>query len=192
MKRTATFSKITLIGFFAMAVLLPARVLAENGEGTDESAMSTESGSSASTDSSEAKGNELISSEMDSIPKPTPKKPAKGQRVERADSFVAGTDWEFDGFVAGGQDEGVKSMFYQGDLIYLNIGSQQGLNIGDRVALYKRGNKVKDPQSGRLMGFEVRRAGYAVVTDRLDTTNCSVRMAKSFEAVEIGDLAKRE
>lgn len=134
---------------------------------------------------------ESISSEPEEAPKPVVKKVVTKQKAETANSFVAGADWEFDGFVAGGQDEAVKSMFYQGDTIYLNIGSQQGLNSGERVLLYRRGNKVKDPRSGRFMGFEVRLAGIAQVTDRIDGNTCSVRIIKSNEAVEIGDLAKR-
>ncbi len=180
---------LVAVGALVIALSLRSQVLAENGDASESGALSSETGTSSE---SSTKSEGMVSSESEALPKPVAKKNEKKARIERADSFVAGTDWEFDGFVAGGQDEAMKSMFYQGDLIYLNIGSQQGLNSGDRVAIYKRGNKIKDPQTGKFMGFEVRRAAYAVVTDRIDENTCSVRVERSFEAIELKDLAKRE
>jgi hypothetical protein len=176
---------------FVISASFAALVLAENGDATSSGAAATESSPSASSASETTpRSDEMISSEPAETPKVAVKKSEK-KRIETADSFVAGPEWEFDGFVAGGQDEGVKSMFYQGDLVYLNIGSQQGLTTGDRVALFKRGDKVKDPQSGKFIGFEVRRAGIAQVTDQVSDNTCSVRIIKTIEAVEIKDLAKR-
>lgn len=112
--------------------------------------------------------------------------------VSRADGFIAKADWEFDGFVAGGQDQAVRSMFYLNDLIYLNIGSDQGVEPGSRIVIYKRGNRVRDPQTGRSMGYEVRRAAISRATDQVDDKTCSVRILNTYEAVEIGDLVRRE
>lgn len=117
-------------------------------------------------------------------------KPAKNAS-DRADSFVAGPDWEFDGFVSGAQSQEVRSMFYINDLIYLNIGSAQGLAQGDRVGIYKRGSKIHDPQTGKFIGYEVRRAGVAKVTDKINDDTCAVRVVRTYEDIEIGDLVRR-
>ncbi len=109
----------------------------------------------------------------------------------RADAFIAGADWQFDGFVAGGQDSKVRSMFYLNDLLYLNIGSQQGIATGDKIEVYKRGDKVRDPQTGRFLGYEVRRAAVALATDRIEDDTCAVRIIRTHEPVEIGDLVRR-
>src|SRR5581483_8187451 len=53
---------------------------------------------------------------------------AKKKRIEHADAFIAPPDWEFDGFVAGGQDQEVRSMFYLNDLEYINVGTDQGFS----------------------------------------------------------------
>ncbi len=118
------------------------------------------------------------------------KRPAKKSRP--AEAFVVGPDWEFDGFVAGGQDQAIKGMFSVNDLVYLNVGYGQGLSAGDRVGIFRRGDQIRDPQTSRVIGFEVRKIGISEVSDRIESDTCSVRIIKSYEAVEIGDLARRE
>lgn len=120
---------------------------------------------------------------------PVSKKPV---RIERADSFVAPKDWEFDGFVAGGKDQESRSMFYLNDLVYLNVGTEHGFTTGDHVRFFKRGEKVRDPQNGKLLGYEVRMTASGRVTDRAGEKTCAVRILKANEAVEIGDLVRRE
>lgn len=125
---------------------------------------------------------------------PPPAKTTKksSRKILRTEAFIAPPDWEFDGFVAGGQDEKVKSMFAIHDLLYLNIGSMQGLVSGERISIYKRGDRIRDPQSGKFIGFEVRRAAIAEVTDKVDDTTSAVRITKVYEPVEIGDLVRKE
>ncbi len=122
---------------------------------------------------------------------PKPAGRVRRQKIERADSFVATADWEFDGFVAGGQDQASKSLFYLTDLVYLNIGSDHGLQPGEKINIFKRGNRVRDPQTGRVLGYEVRRAALSEVTDKVDEKQCSARIIATFEGVEIGDLVRR-
>ena len=120
-------------------------------------------------------------------------KPAKNaRRIERADAFLAGPDWDFDGYVAGGQDSKVRSMFYLNDLVYVNIGAQHGIAPGDKLGIYKRGDRVRDPQTGKFIGYEVRRAAIARASDRVEDEVAAVRITNTYEAVEIGDLVRRE
>jgi hypothetical protein len=125
-------------------------------------------------------------------PEPMSKPKKVVGRVERADSFVAPKDWEFDGFVAGGKDQEVKSMFYLNDLVYLNVGTDSGFTTGDKVRFYKRGQKVRDPQTGRTLGYEVRMTASGRVSDRTAGNTCAVRILMANEAVEIGDLVRRD
>lgn len=120
-----------------------------------------------------------------------PEKKTAKKRINRAEAFVAGADWEFDGFVTGGQDQNVKSMFVLNDLLYLNIGSSQGLVPGERLGIYKRGERIRDVQSGKFIGFEVRHAAIAEVTNRLSEETAVVRVLKTFEPVGLGDLVLR-
>ena len=108
------------------------------------------------------------------------------------DGFIAGPDWEFDGFVAGGQGQEVRSMYVTNDLLYLNVGFAQGIQPGDRVGIYKRGERIRDPQSGRFIGYEVRRIGVSEITDKVDDETCSARIIRTNDGIEIGDLVRRE
>ncbi len=153
---------------------------------------SADSDEAMATSDLSAEGEELMKAKEalkaeESVPAP---KSTKGKF--RAEAFVAGADWEFDGFVAGGQDQNVKSMFATNDLVYLNIGSDQGLKAGERLGLYRRGDKIRDPQTGRVLGFEVRKLAVGEVTDLIDANSCSVRVVYANEAIEIGDLVRKE
>lgn len=119
-------------------------------------------------------------------PKKTKKKILSG-----SDGFIAGPDWEFDGFVAGGQGQEVRSMFVANDLLYLNVGEAQGISAGDRVGIYKRGARIKDPQTGQFIGYEVRQVAVAEITDRSDE-NSSARVIRANDGVEIGDLVRKD
>jgi len=43
--------------------------------------------------------------------------------------------------------------------IYLNAGTDQGINIGDELVLYKNNGEIVDPDTGEKMGADVERAG---------------------------------
>ncbi len=120
-----------------------------------------------------------------------PKKSGK-KILSGSDGFIAGPDWEFDGFVAGGQGQEVRSMFVANDLLYLNVGKAQEIKSGDRVGIYKRGARIRDPQSGRFIGYEVRRIATSEITDKLDEETCSARVIKTNDGIEIGDLVRRD
>lgn len=108
------------------------------------------------------------------------------------EGFLAGPNWEFDGFVVGGQEQDVRSMFVVNDLIYLNVGHAQGFEPGDRLNFYKRGSKVRDPESGQFLGYEVQQIGVGEITNRIEEGTCSVRVVSSNDGIRIGDLVQRQ
>jgi hypothetical protein len=130
-------------------------------------------------------------------PAATPEQAAPAKKgakkiLSGSDGFIAGPDWEFDGFVAGGQGQEVRSMFVANDLLYLNVGKAQEIQPGDRVGIYKRGSRIKDPQTGRFIGYEVRRIAISEITDKIDEETCSARVIRTNDGIEIGDLVRRD
>ena len=61
-----------------------------------------------------------------------------------------------------------------------------------RLSIYRRGDKIRDPQTSRFIGYEVRKVAVSEVSDRIEQSNSSARIIKSYEAVEVGDLVRRE
>ncbi len=121
-----------------------------------------------------------------------PVKKSSKKIMSGSDGFIAGPDWEFDGFVAGGQGQEIRSLFITNDLLYLNVGKAQEIQPGDRVGIYKRGSRIKDPQTGRFIGYEVRRIAISEITDKVDEETCSARVIRTNDGIEIGDLVRRD
>lgn len=83
-------------------------------------------------------------------------------------------------------------MFVTNDLLYLNVGKVQEIRAGDRVGIYKRGARIKDPQTGKFIGYEVRRIAISEITDKVDEETCSARVIRTNDGIEIGDLVRRD
>lgn len=126
------------------------------------------------------------------ISEPVEVKKSGKKIMSGSDGFIAGPDWEFDGFVAGGQGQEIRSLFITNDLLYLNVGKAQEIQPGDRVGIYKRGSRIKDPQTGRFIGYEVRRIAISEITDKVDDETCSARVIRTNDGIEIGDLVRRD
>jgi hypothetical protein len=182
---------LALFTLMALAQSTPTFSRAEEKADPDEiTADSKQSESSSDASVAAEKSKEEVSAE--DVETPVAKPARTPRRSDRADAFVAGADWEFDGFVAGGQDSNIRSMFYLNDLVYVNIGSQHGMSTGDKIGIYKRGDRVKDPQTGKFIGYEVRRAAIGRATDRVEDEVAAVRITNTYEAVEVGDLVRKE
>jgi hypothetical protein len=174
---------------FSLAVVGATLSLHADDEPNAAIPVGTDSNGTANPDDQAAKPGETPSPTPSDAGAKTNKKSAR--RIEKADAFIAPPDWEFDGFVSGGQDSEIRSLYYLNDLVYLNVGTDQGFTSGDRISIYKRGQRVRDPQTGKFLGYEVRRAATTQVTDRIEGGSCSVRILQANEAVEIGDLVRR-
>lgn len=144
----------------------------------------------------QAQRDELIEAQqaLDEMEVYKPRQPQRSRRKRNKkilsgnESFIAGPDWEFDGFVVGGQGQEVRSMFVVNDLIYLNVGYSQGFEPGDRIGVFQRGSRIRDPQSGRFLGFEVQQIGTAEITNKIEDETCSVRVVNSNTGIEVGDF----
>ena len=46
-----------------------------------------------------------------------------------------------------------------GDQVYINRGFEDDVHIGDRFEVYRRGEELRDPETGELLGYSDRRVG---------------------------------
>ena len=78
------------------------------------------------------------------------------------------------------------------DVIYINLGSEQGVHVGDNYVAYGEGDVLRDPCSGEILGVEDKKVALLKITEVMPryskaiikksngdlTVNCKVRKAK--------------
>lgn len=73
----------------------------------------------------------------------------------------------------------------EGDLVYLNEGSAEGIQNGDQFTILKQGQKVSHPQSGRKLGRFIQRVGRAKILAVQEHTSIA-KITQSCDEVTYG------
>ena len=87
----------------------------------------------------------------------------------------------------------MKVVHVNGTQIYLNQGSNNGMEKGMRFIVYRKGETIKDPDTGVLLGAEQTQVGIV----ELETVNERMSIAKFIEPksenqeIKAGDLCKK-
>jgi len=103
-------------------------------------------------------------------------------------SFLAPKDWAFDGYITGEQKN--KVLISAGDIVYLDIGSKKGLKPKMRCGVYRKGDKVFHPKTGKLVGQVIQNIAVLELTEHIQDNTSTARVLKSFEPIKIGDWVK--
>lgn len=126
-------------------------------------------------------------------PLPAPKKvgtKGAGFMGGTTDAFLAGPDWEYDGYIL--RDRDLKTMISQGDVVFLNVGASAGVEPRMYGQVYRLGKKVKDPFLKRVAGKILIRVGTVMVTSQVTEEACTAVVTNSVEPILVGDLIKFE
>lgn len=110
------------------------------------------------------------------------------RRLFSGDSFVAPRDWEFDGFITAERDQ--KLMVSAGDIVYLDMGSQQGIAPKTQCLVYRKGRRVFHPSSGEFLGYVVRKVALIEVNNEVVDQAAAADVLISYEPVAVGDLVR--
>jgi hypothetical protein len=116
--------------------------------------------------------------------------PGAGFMGGTADAFLAGPDWEYDGYILRDRDQ--KMMISQGDIVFLNVGASAGVQQKMYGQVYRLGKKVKDPYLKRTAGKMMIRVGTVMVTSQVTDEACTAVVTNSLEPIRAGDLIKFE
>jgi hypothetical protein len=74
-----------------------------------------------------------------------------------------------------------------GDQLYINRGFEDDIHIGDRFEIYRRGEQLRDPETGELLGYSDRRVGLIRISF-VKSAHLSVAVAvEGEEDIEVGD-----
>ncbi|MGV8039392.1 MAG: CsgG/HfaB family protein [Thermoanaerobaculaceae bacterium] len=85
--------------------------------------------------------------------------------VEELAKKIKGLDLTSSGGpVAASEVKSGKIAKVEGSTVWINLGSANGLNVGDTFAVYELGEPIKDPDSGEVLGQDERKIGRIRVT----------------------------
>jgi TolB-like protein len=75
------------------------------------------------------------------------------------------------------------------DLIKVNLGTQENLNPGDEIEVYRIGEEYYDPDTGLIVGHDIIELGTAVVTRVIEESMSEAELRGDFD-VETGDRVR--
>jgi hypothetical protein len=107
----------------------------------------------------------------------------------RAGTFVAPLYWQPDGFISGVKEE--KMMISEGDFVYINIDSSK-IGPGTDAVIYRKVDKVIDPDTKKVTGYEMRRIGKVRFSKEIGETVSPALVISSEEPVQVKDVIKIE
>lgn len=91
------------------------------------------------------------------------------------------------GSIAGTPEEASNLTTYH--KVYLNLGTQEGVKVGDRFTVYRWGPRVGHPRTHRGLGWIFDPLGVIQVTN-VETRRAEAQILESTEAIHIGDSFK--
>ncbi len=91
--------------------------------------------------------------------------------------------------IIGGQDEADKFFYTQNDFMYINMGNDKGVNVGDVFAVVRPRGALKSKWSKKDLGFYVQELG-AVEVVNVKSDVSVVRVKTSCDNMLLGDLVE--
>lgn len=122
------------------------------------------------------------------IQAPALKLPPEYKTKFTGDSFIAGKDWEFDGYIIGFRDD--KLLLSEGDVLYVDMGWRQGVMPKSRFLVYKKGADVIHPETKSSYGYIIKRVAIIEATNEVGEDVSSCKIVRVYEPVEVGDFVR--
>lgn len=114
-------------------------------------------------------------------------KTLRGAVDEIGDKIVAKADTMFSG---SSVVTTMQVAMVKGDKIYINVGSANGINVGDTFTVQRRGEEIIDPVTGQSLGAETATIGKIMVT-KVMNDKLSICTIKSGQGFKTGDLLSK-
>jgi len=123
-----------------------------------------------------------VSTDAQQQAKTAPKEPAFKDK-----SFVGSNDWQGEGRII--ESKADKRNLSSGDVVYTDLGSDK-VKEGSLCDIFRKGDPVKDPSTGRNIGYEIRHIGTVEIIGDVRPETSLAKIINSMEAVKVGDELK--
>ena len=100
-------------------------------------------------------------------------------------SFAAPKKWRGDGRIVSEKEK--KMMLSAGDVVFTSLGSEK-VEEGTKCAIFRKMKKMKDPDTGKFMGYEVRHLGFVKITGNVKERASVAMIINSREPIRLGDI----
>lgn len=142
----------------------------------------------AAEESAEASAEEAAAEPEAEAGPPTKKVEASPSKTAAIDSMVVDKKWRGDGQIIS--DVGKKIMISQGDLIYVNIGAAKGVKPRMRADVYRKGQMVREYETGEKVGQVMKRVAVIEMTQEVQDQTSVAVVITSYEPIKLGDFVK--
>ncbi|MGA2089838.1 MAG: hypothetical protein ABSH12_00030 [Endomicrobiales bacterium] len=105
--------------------------------------------------------------------------------IYKADGFIASKDWTGDGIIVSEKEK--KLMISDGDSVFVSLGSDK-VSPGTTCTIYRKMDKVINPDTGKNLGIEVRLIGTLEISDFTGKDSSAAKIINARESVEVGDI----
>ncbi len=102
-------------------------------------------------------------------------------------SFIGSRNWRGDGSIVANRD--YKYSLVTGDIIYTSLGSYE-VKEGDICDVFRKVDKVVDPQTGKYLGYEIRYLGQIEIIGNIGIDSSLARVVSSLDTMKVGDQIK--
>jgi len=117
----------------------------------------------------------------------TQEKIAQNKERFKDRSFIGSKNWKGDGSIVGNRDN--KYNLVAGDTVYTSLGSYE-VKEGTQCDVFRRIAKVKDPHTGRYLGYEIRHLGVVEIIGNVGIDTSLAKIVNSTDTMMVGDLLK--
>lgn len=100
------------------------------------------------------------------------------------EGFISPGEWEHSGTILSSDPP--KILLGEGDMVYTNVGSDQGITKGDRFTVFKASKVVDHPINGSKVGHKVAVLGEIEITEILGKNKSAARITSSYREITRG------
>ncbi len=111
------------------------------------------------------------------------------KKEDEKNYMIVPETFKFDGYISGQKLE--RLMISSSDIVYVDVGAKNDVEVGDKYTIYRRGKEVIHPENETVMGTVVEKIGHLEIIGGIQENSSAAIILSSFEPITIGDMIKK-